>query len=872
MLKAFLIVLISINTFAFSISSDDDYKIFENKNYSIVYTPTHKNEAIFIKNNLDRFILLNDTSFAYSFDEPLKIVLISNNIQIANAFSTQRPFNMGVYWNGGSSKNDYFASNSWLTTLFIHEMIHNYQINAKQSKISKTLHKYLGNNIMPVFAILPFFTIPNYLLPTAILEGNAVLNESIYSNGGRLHNGSLNALKNTIIFSNKLSPSRFINDHLDFPYTNEKYIVGGFYMKYMMEMYGLDKINSLFYQHSIHSINPLLLKETYKKHFNVSFEQSIHNFIKYTQNTYSNYKEEKVINLFGVSKQSVYLSKIEDKIYFITSDAKTKKILNTYNTRTNTLTKNTTSLSNNKIFKQNNTLYTANSSFINKNEYKYGLFDEDNYILESSKGKAIQSIYKDKIANINIKESFLNSKLYINDKFYSKVSSASLFDKNGNIYYFKQEDEKRTLYKNKNKLITIDGYFSKIVDIVNNEVFFIANTKNGSTLYKYANNKIFNLSKSDNIINAKIINKEFALVVSVQSDSYKIHKIPLANNIDTVYYEKGLANIQKMQFKQTFNDTNITNTNYQEFLELEFSYLYPSFQYDSVNGNSYNIYANFTDPLMFNEIKTYAIKENNDSQAGISYINTRRIPFTITAYDMNRNHKYRNERGYGASIKIFDTLYQKGRHIINTSVKLFYDDEDKNKKPLIFTLAHKYSKNFNLEDSPYLSSNLKMLIKHDNSNQTFVLDYKINKHITNELYFNAQSKIIYNNSNKYEVKVVNSNIETSQDATKQYIQGINNDFYVKDLSKLSFGFSKSFHISKYFSRFPFSLRKESIFYNYNYYKINSHYQEDIKENIIGIKFDILLIHKIPIPVVLKYIKSNGLEETSKVTFGLGMNF
>jgi hypothetical protein len=282
MLKIFLICLLFyVNLFGLSVSSNDDYKIIKNEKYNIIYTDDYIKEVKFLQKNLDNFLAYNDKSFGFSFDEPLRLVLVSNNIQIPNAFSTQIPFNLGVYFNGGGGMNDYFSTKSWLETLLVHEMVHNYQINAKKSQISKTLHKYLGNNYMPVMAsVVPLFTLPNLLLPTAILEGNTVLNESVYGNGGRLYNGAHNAQKNSLIFQNKITPNTLINDHISYPYTTEKYIVGGFYMDYLATRFGFDRVNRFFYNHSVHSINPLLLNRSFYENFGISYSQSVNEFVK----------------------------------------------------------------------------------------------------------------------------------------------------------------------------------------------------------------------------------------------------------------------------------------------------------------------------------------------------------------------------------------------------------------------------------------------------------------------------------------------------------------------------------------------------------------------------------------------------------------
>ena len=86
--------------------------------------------------------------------------------------------------------------------------------------------------------------------------------------------------------------------------------------------------------------------------------------------------------------------------------------------------------------------------------------------------------------------------------------------------------------------------------------------------------------------------------------------------------------------------------------------------------------------------------------------------------------------------------------------------------------------------------------------------------------------------------------------------------------------NKTFHFSKYFSKFPFSLRKEDLFIKYNYFKINANttHPVTIKESIVGVNFNILFGHKIPIPISIKYINSSNINTSSKITLGIGVEY
>ena len=877
-LKFFLIILLFyINSFALSVSSDDNYKVIKSDKYEIIYTDDYINEVKFIKKNLDQFLKHNSKSFGYSFDEPLRLVLVSDNIQVANGFSTQVPYNLGVYFNGGSGMNDYFATKSWLETLLVHEMVHNYQINAKKSKVSQTLHKYLGNNYMPIFvSIIPLFTLPNLYLPTPILEGNAVINESVYQNGGRLYSGRHNALKNSLIFHNKIDPTTLINDHLNYPYGVEKYIVGGYFMKFLVEKYGLSHVNRFFYLHSDNFLNPFLLNRSFKKHFLRSFHDLVFDFIDYTKKRYKGYKELENVKIINSSKDDIYFSKIGSKIYFITSNLVNKKELNIFDIKTKeTIIKNT-NLQNGKFFIQDDKYYTASSAFIKPTLYKFGLFDSEKIIKKDTIGKYIQDIYNDKIAYIDIKSSFLETKLFINGNYYATVSSSALFDKDGNIYYFKQNGNIRELYKNKTKIFEYKGYYGKIVDILDDDIYFIANTKNGSGLYKF-NGTLYLLNEAENIIDAKIINNNLALCVAATIKGNNVAITPLK---PIEYKNIEFDNIKNLQnsfeFQRDFVDEELKPIGYNELKELQFSMLYPTFGSDSDGDFIYGLSGTFIDPVMFNMVNLYRYQMDDLDISGVSYTNERYIPFKINLYDINRDIKYINERGYGGSLEVYGPLLKEGRRVLYFNLKHYMDDKNKNKNPTIASLTYNFEKNFALEDFPYLKSKTQIYLKEDRKEFVYGLKYDINKHLFDEFYFIGSLLTLDSNIDKLEnqngIEVVDNKLKTLEDSTNVLIEGIDFDFYAKDVKKLSLGLSKTLHFSYYGYYNPFSIQKESLFYNYNYFNITSLKNFTINEHIFGIKIDLLMAHRFLLPLTIKYIKNDFSNDDYKIKFLFGAEF
>ncbi len=87
-----------------------------------------------------------------------------------------------------------------------------------------------------------------------LLEGNAVLNESRFGNGGRLYSGY--ALAELIEMANGglITPELTYNSTLEFPYGEKSYLIGGFFQKFLADRYGIDRVNSYFKSYSKQTI------------------------------------------------------------------------------------------------------------------------------------------------------------------------------------------------------------------------------------------------------------------------------------------------------------------------------------------------------------------------------------------------------------------------------------------------------------------------------------------------------------------------------------------------------------------------------------------------------------------------------------------
>jgi len=102
------------------------------------------------------------------------------------------------------------------------------------------------------------------------------------------------------------------------------------------------------------------------------------------------------------------------------------------------------------------------------------------------------------------------------------------------MYYFKQKEKTRTLYKNKQPVFSYQGYDGNLTDIdANEDIFFTAPTHYGSSIYRYSKGKVTRSSLSDTIIHGKKLNNEEMLVCEVTAEGYDYKIIPIENKNET---------------------------------------------------------------------------------------------------------------------------------------------------------------------------------------------------------------------------------------------------------------------------------------------------------------------------------------------------
>src|SRR4051812_32233808 len=210
-----LVGVIALFSFAASASivvpSDVPYFRFKKGDVQYIYDNDTRDAVAQLTAYQETFRRMYDKSFNWHLSERQDLILTSSRQQIANAYATTTPNIKSVWFPSGADFLDSTATSSWMLTLASHETAHLYQLNSK-SEFPAAISTVVGNSPFVFLFALPVWLSPNFLTPTFLLEGNAVLQESRINQGGRLHSGEARALVLAQIQAGQIDPNRLIND------------------------------------------------------------------------------------------------------------------------------------------------------------------------------------------------------------------------------------------------------------------------------------------------------------------------------------------------------------------------------------------------------------------------------------------------------------------------------------------------------------------------------------------------------------------------------------------------------------------------------------------------------------------------------------
>jgi hypothetical protein len=883
------------------------YLIDKSDGLEIVYSKEHENNIKIVKTNLNTIIKYYEKIYGYKLDSVLKLGLGDSNNQLANAYSTQSPFNKQILFVGGTTYIDYFANVDWLRGLIVHETAHNFQMNPKENIVSKTAHKLTGNSVLLFlpYIPIPIFPIPNNFINSSIIEGNAILMESMINNGGRLYNGRFKAMVTMQAKSNLIQPHILYNNHISMPYGERPYMVGGYFQLYLAQKYGIEKTGKFFKNFS-KQIFPFRVNSIFKNTYGNDYETELDLFQKQMKKDSIGFKKT-VGKHIAYSQAIAPLNDNDENIIFLTTDHLSSPVMVEYNKKNSNISKHNGNWLFGKPFYIDGKYYTVGNTHIDTVRKKQGLFDSEGILLDGTESKVVQRkltngelLYFDSIKSVN------SAILYKGDELIGKINSSAYSDDKNNIYYFKQSSKTRTLYKNKTKIFSFLGYSSHIVGVINNQIFFIAPSKYGTSLYSY-NNGIYKMIDSDDVVDARIIDQNRALVVAVESDRYHFKEATISS-VKSDIFEIKLFFEGKQDIVLGDKQSDISPSNYIPQKYLAFSSISPLvFTSDSKSGSTFDIGINFTDNISENNVKLFALKDIRKSTlGGIEYQNSQtRFKFHIKPFwvldsgeydsSLERNTTIYKDgdklqtRDIGFSGDLLIPFYRSNYFNFNANIGHYIDYKKESKKPFFVSLEIVDKKQFG---NSILANSLHKLVafaSDDRGDRYFGGQYKFQHDLFYETYISLSGKYVKNNKFSSSDKDLDKGIRVTKsinslenDPTNIIMASADDDLFVKEISVLEASIYKVFNLSSYFFSFPLSLRREVLYikhkkFNYSYLNIGDYDtvgddKDSATENTFGLKGDFVMINNLIIPMSVEYIINKSARNKTRIKFFIGAKF
>ena len=570
------------------------------------------------------------------------LIFSSPRRQVQNAFATIYPFPLvKIYPSISPEFMDQWSIFSWPQDTLVHEMTHIYQLS-QNSKWDRVLWPLLG----PA-------SYRNVVLPSWILEGSAVLLESMYGSGGRLFSGSARAFVFAQI-KEDFSLKRLLKAYDDSFSSLEKYLHGAYFFSYLHSQYGLHQTKKLFNESSrFLPLDYYGLNSSLKR----TFEKDLQTLFSDYKSYYRGLAQKQKYSLKPVlakSKHYVPINSDQNFIYFLISDSKSPAQLVVFDKKTAVIKKTEKNLPIGKVFYREERYYSSGSLRTSGNSIESSLIEEGFNPVTKYNSQYVMDFYKDKAVAIDARQSHKGNSLIIDNVFYDFVDSSVLADLSGDLYYFKQSGEYRILYKNKQALTKFKSYFSYPVEVYGDSVYFIGATKYGSSLFVYKEGQeVYRLSASDRIVSARKIKDNQFLISEINSSHYEYKVIETkAKKEEPFLYQysfkkeniffqhkteavkaKDIKPLLSVTESQKSLKTDLLNTRFKPYNALSqlslqnFSFYfapdYPAFSLpfdvDTYRAG-FSSFFHFSDPLQFNELLVFNKLGKNDKSLKFSYL------------------------------------------------------------------------------------------------------------------------------------------------------------------------------------------------------------------------------------------------------------
>ena len=884
MKKLFLLLTITFNSFIWaSAVMPDTYYIDKDKNLTFIYAKEYHDTLPAIRSDQTQIMQKYTKEFGFNLDEKLYIGLASHNNQKTNGYTTQIPFNSQLLFGTGAESLDYFATVSWLKILQIHESAHTFQLNAKENIFSKWGHKIFGNTLVSAIGPLVIFPLPNYFVGSFLLEGNAVLNESRFGIGGRLYSGAVLAQNILLAQADKITPELMFNSTLAYPYRENWYFEGGMFQAFLAKKYGVEKVNGFFKTYSKQYF-PFAVNSTFESYYGKSFEALLGEFKEALKMKHKGFHKTQG-KVLAHTQKFIPMTKHNGMVATLITDLKSVPKLLEINKEGNISKLENRSFLLGQVFAKNGKYYTQSSYLPSPTRVVKGLYDEDAMLLKKTDSKVIQGFKPNgQMVYMDVNRSLEKMHIYIDNSFYDTSSSRVLVDYKGDLYYFKQKGKMRTLYKNREKLFSYEGYYGYVTDVDSKGmIYIIAPSMHGTTAYGIKDGQLKRVTQGDDVVDVKVLDNGKLLLASMSDNGFNYTLQTTQNkkaDIPQFTYafedKKDEALFNNADFPHTQNSKKLKP--YHALTSLKYSSLLQTIGYDSTNGIRASANIFFTDPLMRNSVNIFASKESDYSLAGIAYDNSAyQLHFGasfVSVLDNNESKKY-NDYGYSAYIKY--PFLRSGYWRADIGLDYVQSFENIYQKPVTFTLDISQTKHYGISKYANAHNAFSLFASTDRGNLSYGASYTFMHDIVNQSYFSLCAKYIKsdeaNTSTEKGISINKNGYESLSTPNNITITGLGKEYYADEVMMAEAGLYKVFDASAYFFSFPISLQRESFYVKQRYYQIKSEEKTfKYNESVVGMSVDLLAYHQLTLPLRLEWIHNEDVENKDRFNVGIDFQF
>lgn len=835
-----------------------------------------------------------ERSFGYRMDSPLYVGLMSSNNQIANGFSTQYPHNRQINYPGGAASVDYFSTTSWLDTLLFHETAHNYQVNAKDNPVSRSLFPVLGNGMF----MLPFFPaiVPNAFESSFMLEGNAVLNESRHGNGGRLYSGRFDALVHAQAQAGYLTPERVYNQTLYFPYGESSYVLGGHYQYYLAKQYGLDAANRYFKARSRYWYFPFVTNAPLQAAIGDNFDRT---FSRWAQQ--ETQQAQQAVMSEGepllTSQYFTALNSDDDDIYFLASPQAVRAPMHVVlNRRSGAVQKQRSTFRAGELFRHDGETWSMASGYSTPWRIWQGLYSESAHLNGDSRGRIMQGFTAaGEPVYFDVASSFDQPQLYVGDAFYGQVNS-SVEVHGDDLYYFVQNGKQRTLYRNRTPLFRYEGYYGVVADVDSQgRVLFVANSEFGSSLYRVSEGSVSRVLAEDDIVAARLLDDEQVLAVAIQADHYGYFLRQLTPRSQAPHVrELGWDTAQTVDVAEGGEPAALSLAHrYHALTGLRYSGTDLSLAWlldeddertpeDETDLHTlYNINVRFSDPLEQNQLSLFSYRDADLTRvAGAGYSNNQFFliggvkQYWVLDDQLDRETPPEEARNHGLSAELRLPLLQSGYWYGELAGTWYQDYHLAEREPLAVQWQLNRTTQFGNSYLPNKHFGVTAYQVDDRDDTTVGGTLSLMTDLPAEVYLGARgqfsrSDASVNFAERRGVELAEMEDYIANDPSRVVIPALEDTYYAERVTFGEASLSKVINLPLYSFRVPVSLRREALHLRYRRYDLDFGPVElALNQAIVGLDLELLLAHRAPVRFAFEYAYTDDDLITSEHSFQL----